>query len=171
MLISTEGWKNELSRLASWPRAYSWSNAWKNIVVAVNFAYQTESAHRCTGLLFITMRISHLATVARSRRIKTSLVNTKTILFHHQTTSIFYISVFKAVQPFTFKVTSTTMRLYGASIPRLVTFLIYQTRAWASWRGRAPSTEIYNLFRACGWLFSIFDPRIDIILIRNASTI
>lgn len=63
-----------------------------------------ESAYRYTGLLFITARISHLATersVARSRRIEsieTSLENTKTVLFHRRTASIFYISVFKAVQ-------------------------------------------------------------------------
>lgn len=115
------------------------------LVFATNFAYQMESAHRCTGLLFITARISHLATersVARSRRIETSLVNTKTVLFHHRTASIFYISVFKAVQPFTFKVAPTTTRLY-ASIPRSVTFLICRTWARAPGRARASFTETY----------------------------
>lgn len=72
MLISTEGWRNELTpRLViSRPRAYSWLRTReKNVVVAVNFAYQMESAHRCTGLLFITMRISHLATVRSGRSL------------------------------------------------------------------------------------------------------
>jgi len=49
--------------------------------------------NRCTGLLFITERVSHLATkrslVARGWRIETSLVNTKTVLFHHRTANIF----------------------------------------------------------------------------------
>jgi hypothetical protein len=49
--------------------------------------------NRCTGLLFITERVSHLATkrslVARCWRIETSLVNTKTVLFHHRTANIF----------------------------------------------------------------------------------
>lgn len=160
------------------------SSAWKNVVVAANFTYQMESAHRCTGLLFITVRISHLAmerSVARSRRIGTSLVNTKTVLFHHRTASIFYISVFKAVQPFTFKVITTTMRLY-MSIPWSVTFLICRTWAWA------PSLDIelalrkyIAALRLCfltGWLSGIFGSRTSrrylllcFILIRDAWTI
>lgn len=74
MLISTEGWRNELTpRLASSfrgrARVFVATNAWKTVVVAVNFAYRMESAHRCTGLLFITMRISHLATVRSGRSL------------------------------------------------------------------------------------------------------
>jgi len=121
-----------------------------------------KSAHRCTGLLFIIARISHLATERSLARGASKPVWWIQKRFFFITASIFYISVFKAVQPFTFKVASTTTRLY-TSIPQSVTCLIYRT--WARAPGERSSFlhgYMQSLFCFCAFQSSIFVyPRIS----------
>jgi len=80
MLISTEGWRRKRARVL--PRHFVRALirdervVGKALSVVVRrclsplISHQMESAHRCTGLLFITARISHLAprngTIGRS---------------------------------------------------------------------------------------------------------
>jgi len=143
------------ARVLSRHFARSWRAHEKNVVAAAtNFAYRMKCAHRCTGLLFIIARISHLATERSLARGASKPVWWIQKRFFFITASIFYISVFKAVQPFTFKVASTTTRLY-TSIPQSVTRLIYRT--WA----RAPGERSSFLHGYRFYAFMLFNRMIE----------